>query len=238
MRARFHAEPIVKATELLLQERMPRDVAATRPWAAEVKSAAGARDVEPSGGRRFALRSSGDTGDTSALERSLRDDADLRRVGIQPLGRSGGDALARGCDLRRLRLLHLTSRTCAAGVVMVGGLPAQRRRAGRLRGRLQRGSRRDHAPRRLADDDAGCDRSGRRRRGSAPGLDHEFRKSRARPRDHLLRRSSSWRRRAPTLRIRRSPSCSSKRNISPTSAPSWRRGESDRRASRRSGPHI
>ena len=54
MRERFHAEPIVKASELLLQERMPRDVAAARPWAAEVKSAAGARDVEPSGGRRFA----------------------------------------------------------------------------------------------------------------------------------------------------------------------------------------
>ena len=54
MRARFHSEPIIKATELLLQERMPRDVAATRLWAAEVKSAAGARDVEPSGGRQFA----------------------------------------------------------------------------------------------------------------------------------------------------------------------------------------
>ena len=54
MRARFHAEPIIKATELLLQERMPRDVAATRLWAADVKSAAGARNVEPSGGRRFA----------------------------------------------------------------------------------------------------------------------------------------------------------------------------------------
>ena len=54
MRARFHAEPIVKATELLLQERTPRDVAATRLWAADVKSAAGARNVEPLGGRRFA----------------------------------------------------------------------------------------------------------------------------------------------------------------------------------------
>jgi cyclic beta-1,2-glucan synthetase len=54
MRARFHAEPIIKATELLLQERMPRDVTATRLWAADVKSAAGARNVEPSGGRRFA----------------------------------------------------------------------------------------------------------------------------------------------------------------------------------------
>ena len=31
MRARFHAEPIIQATELLLQERMPRDVALARP---------------------------------------------------------------------------------------------------------------------------------------------------------------------------------------------------------------
>jgi cyclic beta-1,2-glucan synthetase len=53
MRRRFHAEPIVRASELLLQERMPRDVAAARTWAADVKSAAGARDVEPAGGRRF-----------------------------------------------------------------------------------------------------------------------------------------------------------------------------------------
>jgi cyclic beta-1,2-glucan synthetase len=54
MRKRFHAEPIIKASELLLQERMPRDVAAARAWAAEVKSTASARDLEPSGGRRFA----------------------------------------------------------------------------------------------------------------------------------------------------------------------------------------
>jgi cyclic beta-1,2-glucan synthetase len=31
MRARFHAEPIIKATELLLQERAPRDAAVSRP---------------------------------------------------------------------------------------------------------------------------------------------------------------------------------------------------------------
>ncbi|GAA0541340.1 glucoamylase family protein [Rhizomicrobium palustre] len=33
MRARFHAEPSIQATELLLQERTPRDVTAVRPWA-------------------------------------------------------------------------------------------------------------------------------------------------------------------------------------------------------------
>ena len=40
MRARFHAEPIVQATELLLQERTPRDVAAARPRAGEVNTGA------------------------------------------------------------------------------------------------------------------------------------------------------------------------------------------------------
>ena len=53
MRERFHAEPIIRATELLLQERVPREVASTRPWAAEVKSGARASDADPSGGRRI-----------------------------------------------------------------------------------------------------------------------------------------------------------------------------------------
>jgi cyclic beta-1,2-glucan synthetase len=38
MRARFHAEPIVQATELLLQERVPRDVAISEPKTATVES--------------------------------------------------------------------------------------------------------------------------------------------------------------------------------------------------------
>lgn len=42
MRARFHREPMIQACELLLQERMPRDVAIARPRAEEVKSAPGA----------------------------------------------------------------------------------------------------------------------------------------------------------------------------------------------------
>ena len=44
MRARFHREPIIQASELLLQERVPRDVATAHPRAEEVKaSASGAR---------------------------------------------------------------------------------------------------------------------------------------------------------------------------------------------------
>jgi cyclic beta-1,2-glucan synthetase len=48
MRARFHAEPIVQATDLLLQERAPRDVAVARPRLEEVAAPAHVRDfVEP-----------------------------------------------------------------------------------------------------------------------------------------------------------------------------------------------
>ena len=50
---RFHADPMVEATELLLQERMPRDVLVARPRAEEVKSAADVRDIVPPVPRRF-----------------------------------------------------------------------------------------------------------------------------------------------------------------------------------------
>ncbi len=50
---RFHADPIVRATELLLQERMPRDVLVARPRAEEVKSAADVRELVPPVLRRF-----------------------------------------------------------------------------------------------------------------------------------------------------------------------------------------
>src|SRR5208283_5284046 len=43
MRARFHAEPSVQATELLLQEGTPRDVAVVRPWAVDGASDARVR---------------------------------------------------------------------------------------------------------------------------------------------------------------------------------------------------
>ena len=53
MRARFHAEPMVQATELLLQERTPRDVAIAHPRAEEVKTAATVRDLELPAVRRL-----------------------------------------------------------------------------------------------------------------------------------------------------------------------------------------
>ena len=53
LRARFHAEPIVQATELLLQERTPHNVAVARPRADEVQSAAHVRAALPPVLRRF-----------------------------------------------------------------------------------------------------------------------------------------------------------------------------------------
>ncbi len=53
MRARFHAEPLVQATALLLQERMPRDVLVARPRAEEVSAAAQVRELIPPVVRRF-----------------------------------------------------------------------------------------------------------------------------------------------------------------------------------------
>ncbi|HEY9158725.1 GH36-type glycosyl hydrolase domain-containing protein [Candidatus Binatus sp.] len=53
MRRRFHAEPMIQATELLLQERTPRDVAVARPRAEEVKAEANVRESTPPTIRRF-----------------------------------------------------------------------------------------------------------------------------------------------------------------------------------------
>ena len=53
MRERFHAEPIVQATELLLQERVPREVASLRPWEPEAKTPSRTADGDPSGGRKI-----------------------------------------------------------------------------------------------------------------------------------------------------------------------------------------
>ncbi|HXC50931.1 MAG TPA: glucoamylase family protein [Candidatus Limnocylindrales bacterium] len=53
MRTRFHADAMVQATELLLQERTPRDVAVSRPRAEEVHVASDVRELVPPMVRRF-----------------------------------------------------------------------------------------------------------------------------------------------------------------------------------------
>ncbi len=53
MRARFHAEPIVQATELLLQERTPRNVEAAHPRRYEARAAVRVHELVPPPARRF-----------------------------------------------------------------------------------------------------------------------------------------------------------------------------------------
>jgi cyclic beta-1,2-glucan synthetase len=53
MRARFHIEPIVQAAELLLQERMPRDIALARPPPEQTTEAANIASLVPEIQRRY-----------------------------------------------------------------------------------------------------------------------------------------------------------------------------------------
>ncbi|HMU61460.1 MAG TPA: glucoamylase family protein [Gemmatimonadales bacterium] len=53
MRTRFHTEPMVQASELLLQERMPRDVAVVRPQVAPAAALGDIREPVPPNTRHF-----------------------------------------------------------------------------------------------------------------------------------------------------------------------------------------
>ena len=110
MRDRFHAEPMVKSAELLLQERMPRQIAVTFQAVAEEgkAAAAGQRNRAP---RRPAFRKRRRRGarDASAVQRPLYGHAHRGGIGPEPLARPGGDALARGYHLRRLGFVHLSA---------------------------------------------------------------------------------------------------------------------------------
>jgi cyclic beta-1,2-glucan synthetase len=52
MRERFHGEPMIQATELLLQERPPRDVVSNPPSVAETAASVRERAADPGGWRR------------------------------------------------------------------------------------------------------------------------------------------------------------------------------------------
>src|SRR5439155_432882 len=103
MRARFHAEPIVQATELLLQERTPRDVAVARPRAGQLRG----HVLRGPGGDRPARRRHRDhaPGDrvargrcrgASCLADEFRDEEPGDRADIVRRGRPGAAGGGRG----------------------------------------------------------------------------------------------------------------------------------------------
>ena len=134
---RFHADPIVEATELLLQERMPRDVLVARPRAEEVKSAADVRDLVPPVLRRF-------TSPHDAIPRTHL----LSNGRYAVMVTAAGSGYSRWGDLAVTRWREDVTRDSWGSYLflrdtrqrrgLVGGSPAERRRGRQLRGRRTR----------------------------------------------------------------------------------------------------
>ena len=107
---RFHAEPMVRATELLLQERVPGSRRpgghAGRGGRASACRSGRSGPVEP------AIDHSEYTGSSHAfaVQRTIPGHGDQRRLRLQSLRRHGRDALARGLHTRRLRSILLHTR--------------------------------------------------------------------------------------------------------------------------------
>ena len=103
MPRRFHAEPMVRAAELLLQERIPPDSPIVEP--ALVSQAQRGRHgighrltPEPTPDLSVHVRAA----DSPPLEQPLSRHGDQRGLGLQPVPGPGRHALARGSDLRGL----------------------------------------------------------------------------------------------------------------------------------------
>ena len=101
MRERFHSDVAVQATELLLQERTPRDVSVAHPRAEEVGTAARVADLQVPRRAAPAQPARLRAADTPAVEWPLLRDDHRRRLRLQPLERPGGHPLARRRDARR-----------------------------------------------------------------------------------------------------------------------------------------
>ena len=110
MRRRFHAEPMIQATELLLQERMPHDVAMSEPMIETVATAASVGDPILTTQRRFDSPARLSPRTHLLSNGRYARHAHRGRVGLQPLARHCGDTLAGGRDLRLLGQLRLPAR--------------------------------------------------------------------------------------------------------------------------------
>ena len=112
MRARFHAEPIMQAAELLLQERMPRDVAVAPGAGGTGEGGRAERQPRSRRPAPLCVGAFARAAHAPSVERPLFDDGHGGGIGIQPVARCRDHPLARGRHLRRLGRLHLPAR-CA-----------------------------------------------------------------------------------------------------------------------------
>ena len=110
MQRRFLADPMLRAADLLLQERVPKATAPVFPHASEASVTRLASAEEAGGMRVFTDPEQRCRGSSFAFQRALPCGGDQRRWRLQPLARSGGHTLARGCHLRQLWKLLLRAR--------------------------------------------------------------------------------------------------------------------------------
>ncbi len=174
---RFHADPIVEATELLLQERMPRDVLVARPRAEEVKSAADVRDLVPPVLRRF-------TSPHDAIPRTHL----LSNGRYAVMVTAAGSGYSRWRDMAVTRWRedvtrdswgsYLFLRDMHTGAVWSAGHQPSGSGGGQLRGRLLGGSRRVLPSRRLDRDRPDRRGVGGARRGDPPRVADQSRLAR------------------------------------------------------------
>ena len=173
MQRRFLSDPLVRTTELLLQERVPKHTVIVHPRADE---GAEARTRRRRGGGRRPSRvhrpEHAAARGPSAVERSLPRHGHPRGRGIQPLARSGGDALARGRDVRRVRHVHLPARP-RDGQLLVDRLSADAKQGRALRGGLRAGARRVPQSRSRHRSAHRDQRVARRRRRDPPRHPHQ-----------------------------------------------------------------
>ncbi len=213
MPRRFHAEPMIRAVDLLLQERVPRDAPIVEPseseptsQTAEGKAERAARAPDEPAPEHADLAGAPDA---PAVELAVQRDADQRRVGVERLPGARRDPVAGRLDARQHRAVHLHPRRDDQRRLVgraPADLPAGRPLRGDLlgrQGRLPPPRRRDRVP----DRDHGLARGPRR---DPPGHPDQPRHPPPRARADQLRRGRPAQPRRPTPATRRSASCSSK----------------------------
>ena len=115
---RFHADPRVQATELLLQERVPREAILSEPRPSE--GAAAAAPVPAAAAQAIPIAAHGQPAHALPVERPLHRGADARRRRLQHVARPGGHP--RGARIGR-RMPARTSSTCAIRGRATSGRP-------------------------------------------------------------------------------------------------------------------
>ena len=208
MRERFHSDVAVQATELLLQERTPRDVSVAHPRAEEVGTAARVADLQVPEVRRLTQPARFRAADPPALERPLLGDGHAPPAPATAAGttsRSRAGAKTRRATTPAATSCCATSTAAACGRPAISPAPAQpgtyevsftedRAEIIRSDGDLVTTLEVQVSP----EDDAEVRRA----------VDQQCLGARARDRSDLVRRAGARRRRPRTSRIRRSRRCS------------------------------